>query len=93
MLTNRIISVYMDIDTMAATDWNFKSKLIDWGQHNHRKVSFEVVNVIDCGYCKQYESRVLIDGEPHESAVDYSIKASEQLAAEKTYKRLFATQG
>ncbi len=93
VLTNRIISVYMDIDTMAATDWNFKSKLIDWGQHNHRKVSFEVVNVIDCGYCKQYESRVLIDGEPHESAVDYSIKASEQLAAEKTYKRLFATQG
>ena len=93
VLTNRIISVYMDIDTMAATDWNFKSKLIDWGQHNHRKVSFEVVNVIDCGYCKQYKSRVLIDGEPHESAVDYSIKASEQLAAEKTYKRLFATQG
>ncbi|MBQ6726529.1 MAG: ribonuclease III [Bacteroidales bacterium] len=92
VVTNRIISVYMDIDTMAATDWNFKSKLIDWGQHNHRKVSFEVVNVIDCGYCKQYESRVLIDGEPHESAVDYSIKASEQLAAEKTYKRLFANE-
>ena len=92
VVTNRIISVYMDIDTMAATDWNFKSKLIDWGQHNRRKVSFEVVNVIDCGYCKQYESRVLIDGEPHESAVDYSIKASEQHAAEKTYKRLLATE-
>ena len=92
VVTNRIISVYMDIDTMAATDWNFKSKLIDWGQHNHRKVSFEVVNVIECGYCKQYESRVLIDGEPHESAVDYSIKASEQLAAEKTYKQLLSTE-
>lgn len=92
VVTNRIISVYMDIDTMASSDWNFKSKLIDWGQHNHRKVSFEVVNVIDCGGRKQYESRVLIDGKAYESAVDFSIKASEQLAAEKTYKHLFESE-
>lgn len=89
VVVDRIINTYMDIDTLANSDWNYKSKLIDWGQHNHKKVSFEVVNVIDCGYCKQYESRVLIDGEPHESAIDFSIKASEQLAAEKTYKRMF----
>ena len=93
LFINRIIGVYMDIETMASTDWNFKSKLIDWGQHNHRKVSFEVVNIIDHGYCRQYESRVLIDGEPYESAVNNSIKSSEQLAAEKTYKRLFADEG
>ena len=92
VVANRIIGVYMDIDTLAASDWNFKSKIIDWGQHNRRKVSFEVVKVIDCGYCKQYETRVLIDDEPYESAVDFSIKASEQLAAEKTYKRITQTE-
>lgn len=89
VITNRIINSYMDVDKLATSDWNFKSKLIDWGQHNHRKVSFEVVNIIDCGGRRQYESRVIIDGENYESAVDFSIKASEQLAAEKTYKHLF----
>ena len=93
VVANRIIGVYMDIDTLAASDWNFKSKIIDWGQHNRRKVSFEVVQVIDCGYCKQYETRVLIDDAPYESAVDFSIKASEQLAAEKTYKRVTQAEG
>ena len=33
---------------------------------------------------------VLIDDVPYESAIDYSIKAAEQLAAEKTYKKLLA---
>ena len=57
-----------------------------------RKVQ-KVVQVIDCGYCKQYETRVLIDDAPYESAVDFSIKASEQLAAEKTYKRVTQAEG
>lgn len=93
VVTNRIISVYMDVESLANTEWNFKSKLIDWGQHKHRKVSFEVINIIDCGNHKQYETRVLIDGEPYETAVDNSIKSSEQLAAEKTYKRIIAAEG
>jgi hypothetical protein len=28
---------------------------------------------------------------PHESAIEFSIKAAEQLAAEKTYKKMFTT--
>ena len=54
-------------------------------------MSFEVVQVINKGPRKQYETRVLIDGVPHESAIDFSIKAAEQLAAEKTYKKMFGS--
>ena len=32
--------------------------------------------------------RVKIDGTPAEHAIEFSIKAAEQLAAEKTYKKL-----
>ena len=39
---------------------------------------------------RQYESRVSIDGEAQQSAIDFSIKASEQAAAEKTYKDLLS---
>jgi len=89
VIIKKIMTTYLDVDAMAHTDWNFKSKLIDWGQKNHKKISFEVERVIYQGKesRRQYDVRVKIDGEPAEHAIDYSIKASEQLAAEKTYKK------
>jgi len=53
-------------------------------------VTFEVVNTSTQGHAarRQYESLVSIDGIPQKSGVDFSIKAAEQLAAEKTYKDL-----
>ena len=90
IIIDRLVNTYMDVDALATSDWNFKSKLIDWGQKERKKVSFEVVQVI-AGHRKQYETRVLIDGAPHESAIEFSIKAAEQLAAEKTYKKMFST--
>ena len=89
VVINKIINTYMDIDTLETSDWNFKSKLIDWGQKGRHKVSFEVVKVLTHKYSKQYEVQVLIDGNPKESAINNSIKAAEQLAAEKTYKSMF----
>ena len=90
VVVNKIINTYMDIDNLETSDWNFKSKLIDWGQKGRHKVSFEVVKVLTHKYSKQYEVQVLIDGNPKESAIDNSIKAAEQLAAEKTYKSMFS---
>ena len=92
VIIDRVIKIHMDVDTLSHQDWNFKSKLIDWGQKEHRKVTFEVERVLYQGKKnasrKEYEIRAMIDGEPHELAVEYSIKAAEQLAAEKTYKKL-----
>ncbi len=90
IIIDRILCTYIDIDTVINTEWNFKSKMIDWGQKNHKKISFEVVNTAQGSRSRrrEYECQVLIDGEPQMSAIDYSIKAAEQLAAEKTYKDL-----
>ena len=92
VIINRIIKVHLDIEALSQQDWNYKSKLIDWGQKERRKVSFQVEKVVSPGKKnggrKEYEIRVFIDGAPQESAVEYSIKAAEQLAAEKTYKKL-----
>jgi ribonuclease-3 len=92
ILIDRILCTYLDIEAIASTDWNFKSKLIDWCQKNHRKVSFEQVRSFTVGRSgrRQYESLVRIDGEAQQSAIDFSIKSSEQMAAEKTYKDLLA---
>ncbi len=88
LLVNRIFATYMDIEGMEHTDWNYKGKLIDWGQKEGRKVQFEVVRTIIQGHNnrKQYECRVVVDGRAFYSAIDYNIKAAEQLAAEKCFK-------
>lgn len=90
VLVDKVLCTYLDVDAMATTDWNFKSKLIDWGQKNRKKISFEVEHVSYQGKesRRQYDVRVKIDGIPAEHAIEYSIKAAEQLAAEKTYKQL-----
>ena len=93
-IIDKLICTYLDIDQIAATDWNFKGKLIDWGQKQHKKVSFEVVRTLkrDEEGRREYECRVNIGGEPQQSAIGYTIKSAEQLAAEKTYKTLVASE-
>ena len=90
VIITKLLCTYIDIDEVAKTDWNFKSKLIDWGQKSHKKVTFEIVRSFVRGHAgrREYECRVDIDGEPQQSAIEYTIKAAEQLAAEKTYKAL-----
>lgn len=92
LIVDKLLCTYLDIDTIANTDWNYKGKLIDWGQKNRKKVSFEVVRsfVHDREGRREYECRVNVDGKPMESAIGYTIKSAEQLAAEKTYKAIMS---
>lgn len=92
LIIDKLLCTYLDIDAIANTDWNYKGKLIDWGQKNKKKVTFEVVRslVRNREGRREYECRVNIDGQPQQSAIEYTIKAAEQLAAEKTYKALMA---
>lgn len=88
ILINRVFMVYIDIAQVEKTQWNYKSKIIDWAQKNKKQISFQVIDVVDLGHRKQYNTAVFIDNVQHENAVDFSIKAAEQLASEKTYKSL-----
>lgn len=92
VIVDRILRTYLDVDSIAVSDWNYKSKLIDWGQKAHRKITFEVVRSTTKGHGarREYECRVNLDGAPQQSGIEFSIKAAEQLAAEKTYKALEA---
>jgi len=88
VLINRIFTSYISISDMETKEWNFKSKIIDWGQKTKHKISYQVVNIIEGNSCKQYKVQIFIDSFPQETAIAFSIKAAEQLASEKTYKRL-----
>ncbi|MDR1006053.1 MAG: ribonuclease III [Bacteroidales bacterium] len=88
ILTEKIFNIHLDIDSLESTDWNYKSKIIDWCQKNRKPVSFEVIEAIQIHGRKQYRVQVVIDGQPKESACEFSIKAADQLAAEKTYRKM-----
>lgn len=92
VLIDRIINLHIDVDALSEQDWNYKSMLLDWGQKERHKVTYEVTDIKNQGKKnagrREYEVLVSIDGVPAERAIEYSIKAAEQLAAEKTYKKL-----
>lgn len=87
VVVGRFLRLYMDVEQLANNDWNYKSKLLDWGQQNKHKIKF-VVQKSTCpdGHnTSQYDVMATIDGKPYRNAIANSIKAAEQLAAEKTY--------
>ena len=90
IIVERMIKRYVDIDTLATTNWNYKGMLLDYCQKRHSKLSFVIDRTERIGHDRHavYYVHVDIDGQEMESANGLSIKSAEQLAAEKTYKRL-----
>ena len=88
IVVKRIIEFHLDIDTLQNSDFNFKSKLLEWGQKEKQSIEFNVAGEIGEGFKKQYLIQIKVNGETIAEAKDYSIKGAEQLAAEKTWVSL-----
>ena len=83
VLINRVFKVYFDLDELQHTDFNFKSKLIEWGQKEKHSVDYQVVKEEGSGSNRQYVILIRIDDREVCQAKDFSIKGAEQLASEK----------
>jgi ribonuclease-3 len=84
----RIIDVHLDVDEIERTDTNFKSRILEYAQREKRPLEFKVVQEIGEGHRKQYLVELFIDNEPVSRGQDFSIKAAEQIAAEKACEEL-----
>ena len=87
ILVKRVLTIYIDVKEVEQKGWNYKSKIIDWCQKNKKRIAFQVLDVDESTHRKKYHVAIFIDNEKQEEATDYSIKAAEQFASEKTYKR------
>ena len=83
LLLNRFIKHHVDMEEMEGLDSNFKSKLINWGQRERKKVEFELLEEIDNGGKRLLRVRVLVDGAEMARGEDFSKKRAEQIAAGK----------
>jgi ribonuclease III len=88
IILDRIISRYFNIDELVTQEVNFKSKIIEWSQHEKKQVQFHVLEEVGSGYKKQYIVELLVDGEAIDRGQDYSIKGAEQNAAEKSWQKI-----
>ena len=88
IVIRRIIDVHLDVDEIERTDTNFKSRILEYAQHEKRRLEFKVIQEIGEGHRKQYLVELFIDNEPVSRGQDFSIKAAEQIAAEKACEEL-----
>ncbi|MBQ9253905.1 MAG: hypothetical protein IJ180_03920 [Bacteroidales bacterium] len=89
IIIDRIFKLYVDVESLEHIDWNFKSKIIDWGQKTKHKITYNVEDFIEeSSSRKQYRAELLVDEVPQQSATASSIRMAEQLASEKTFKDL-----
>lgn len=84
IIVNRIIRLHIHIDELVAVDLNYKSRLLEWVQREKKTLEFKVVEEVGTGYNKQYIVESYIDSVLYGRGQDFSIKAAEQQAAEKS---------
>jgi ribonuclease-3 len=88
VVIRRIIDVHLDVDEIERTDTNFKSKILEYAQREKRQLEFKVLQELGDGHRKQYLVELYIDNHPVSRGQDFSIKAAEQIAAEKACEEL-----
>ena len=87
-IINRIIKNHVDIDELENSEFNYKSKLIEWAQKEKKSITFEPVGEELSGTGKLIKIKALVDGTELGQGMDYSKKKAEQIAAEMACKAL-----
>lgn len=82
VIINHVFLTHLDMETVYEEDDDYKSRILIWAQKNRRKVQFE--NVIAKNERERlYRSIVILDGSQISEGLGFSVKMSEQAAAEK----------
>lgn len=82
-LLSRIIKPHVDIQTLEVTETNFKSRLIEWCQHNNKEISFMQVDNPEGESNKMFSVVAVVDGEECGLGRDFNKKSAEKIAAER----------
>ena len=90
-LLSRIIKPHVDIQTLEVTETNFKSRLIEWCQHNNKEISFMQVENPEGESNKMFSVVAVVDGEECGLGRDFNKKSAEKIAAERAceYLKIF----
>lgn len=88
IVIQRIFTDFMDIETVLNEESNFKSKILNWAQHQHRKVEFQHDIAEQDRRQRLYRVRLLLDGNVFSEGLEYTVKKAEQIAAERAVAKI-----
>ncbi len=89
-LLGRVFSCLGDIEQVAKSDKNYKSRLIEWSQKNHKEIEFRVVLEEIRRDGTYFVSEVVVDGDVLGFGEGFSKRESQQKAARQALLKLTA---
>lgn len=91
-MQERIFDKFISVDSIAYTEVNFKSKLIEWTQKNKISISFELLEQgSEQDGTPTFSSQVFLQNIQCGCGKGYSKKESQQIAAKETLEMLKKT--
>ena len=87
-LLDRVFSKLSDIEAIVKSDKNYKSRLIEWSQKNHKEVEFRIVSEEIRKDGAYFVCEIYIDGECFGAGEGYSKREAQQKAARLSIEKL-----
>ena len=84
-ITGYVLKNYVNLEQLAQTETDFKSRLIEWGQKHKLQVGFEAEECCEESECNpRFLVQVTISNVPIAKGSGKSKKEAEQMASQKT---------
>lgn len=87
-LFERVFDAISDLESIIVCDNNFKSRIIEWSQKEHRQLSFVLCGEEQRPDGPYFISEVLVDGEVMGHGEGFSKRESQQNAAREALTRI-----
>jgi ribonuclease-3 len=87
----KIVKPYLDIEEIQVSEFNYKSKLLEWSQKNGRRLHYEIKHHSRSRHRTLYKVAAVIDGKEYGLGEDTNKKNAEKQAAKNTFAVLNLT--
>jgi ribonuclease III len=87
----QLIKKYIDINQLLITETNYKSRLIEWAQHEKKELSFKTELTNDENLIPEFISLVVVEGSVESKGFGLSKKEAEQDAARQALLQIHNT--
>lgn len=86
---DKIIYPHLDVKQVEVKEFNYKSKLLEWGQKDGKEIKFKLLKEFeDEAHIKIFRVGVFVEGKKQAEAEDRNKKNAEKKAAQLTFERL-----
>jgi len=87
-ILKKIVKPFLDIEEIEISEFNYKSKLLEWSQKNGRSLQYTVKHHSRSRHRTLYKVAAVIDGKEYGMGEDTNKKNAEKLAAKQTFEVL-----